>query len=45
MDALQTGNLTGAQREEFMEQVKQQIAISHAQEHLTVGNTWYKNVI
>ncbi|XP_044736141.1 mitochondrial import inner membrane translocase subunit Tim13 [Chrysoperla carnea] len=35
MDALQTGNLTGAQREEFMEQVKQQIAISHAQEHLT----------
>lgn len=31
-----TGNLSGAQKEEFMEQVKQQIAISHFQELLTV---------
>lgn len=36
MDALPTGHLTSAQRDELMEQVKQQIAVANAQELLTV---------
>jgi len=36
MDALTTGNLTGSQRDELMQQVKQQIAVANAQELLTV---------
>lgn len=37
MDSLpSTGRMTGAQREELIEQVKQQIAIATAQELLTV---------
>ncbi|PZC86003.1 hypothetical protein B5X24_HaOG214368 [Helicoverpa armigera] len=35
MDALSTGSLSGAQKEELMDQVKQQIAIANAQELLT----------
>ncbi|KAH0944672.1 hypothetical protein HN011_009463 [Eciton burchellii] len=35
MDALATGNLTGSQRDELMQQVKQQIAVANAQELLT----------
>ncbi|XP_012285694.1 mitochondrial import inner membrane translocase subunit Tim13-B [Orussus abietinus] len=35
MDLLQTTNLTGGQKEELMEQVKQQIAVANAQELLT----------
>uniref|UniRef100_A0A6M2DFI7 Mitochondrial import inner membrane translocase subunit n=1 Tax=Xenopsylla cheopis TaxID=163159 RepID=A0A6M2DFI7_XENCH len=35
MDALPTGHLTSAQRDELMEQVKQQIAVANAQELLT----------
>lgn len=38
MDSLpSTGRMTGAQREELIEQVKQQIAIATAQELLTVS--------
>jgi len=37
MDALATGNLTGSQRDELMQQVKQQIAVANAQELLTVS--------
>lgn len=36
MDALGTGNLSGSQRDELMQQVKQQIAVANAQELLTV---------
>ncbi|TGZ53473.1 Uncharacterized protein DBV15_05864, partial [Temnothorax longispinosus] len=35
MDALATGNLTGSQRDELMQQLKQQIAVANAQELLT----------
>ncbi|XP_047001574.1 mitochondrial import inner membrane translocase subunit Tim13 [Schistocerca americana] len=35
MDSLQTGSLTGAQKDELMDQVKQQIAVANAQELLT----------
>jgi len=35
MDALVPGNLTGSQRDELMQQVKQQIAVANAQELLT----------
>ncbi|XP_011051917.1 PREDICTED: mitochondrial import inner membrane translocase subunit Tim13-B [Acromyrmex echinatior] len=35
MDSLATGNLTGSQRDELMQQVKQQIAVANAQELLT----------
>ena len=35
MDTLTTGSLSGAQKEELMDQVKQQIAIANAQELLT----------
>ncbi|XP_020279227.1 mitochondrial import inner membrane translocase subunit Tim13-B [Pseudomyrmex gracilis] len=35
MDALGTGNLSGSQRDELMQQVKQQIAVANAQELLT----------
>ncbi|KAK2588041.1 hypothetical protein KPH14_004111 [Odynerus spinipes] len=35
MDSISSGSLTGAQRDEFMEQVKQQIAVANAQELLT----------
>ncbi|KYN17199.1 Mitochondrial import inner membrane translocase subunit Tim13-B [Trachymyrmex cornetzi] len=35
MDSLATGNLTGLQRDELMQQVKQQIAVANAQELLT----------
>lgn len=35
MDTLSTGSLSGAQKEELMDQVKQQIAIANAQELLT----------
>lgn len=38
MDALPTGHLTSAQRDELMEQVKQQIAVANAQELLTVSH-------
>lgn len=31
-----SGELTGAQKDDFMDQVKQQIAIANAQELLTV---------
>ncbi|XP_023228250.1 mitochondrial import inner membrane translocase subunit Tim13 [Centruroides vittatus] len=34
MDSLGSGNLTGAQKNEFMDQVKQQIAVASAQELL-----------
>ncbi|KAG8225901.1 hypothetical protein J437_LFUL006133 [Ladona fulva] len=34
MDSLQTGSLTGAQKEELMDQLKQQIALANAQELL-----------
>lgn len=36
MDALPSG-LTGSQKDELMDQVKQQIAVANAQELLTVG--------
>lgn len=32
-----SGELTGAQKDDFMDQVKQQIAIANAQELLTVN--------
>ncbi|XP_041970514.1 mitochondrial import inner membrane translocase subunit Tim13-like [Aricia agestis] len=35
MDSLSTGALSGVQKEELMDQVKQQIAIANAQELLT----------
>ncbi|XP_015589436.1 mitochondrial import inner membrane translocase subunit Tim13 [Cephus cinctus] len=35
MDSLQAGNLSGIQKDEIMEQVKQQIAVANAQELLT----------
>ncbi|KAL0113387.1 hypothetical protein PUN28_012510 [Cardiocondyla obscurior] len=35
MDSLAAGNLTGSQRDELMQQVKQQIAVANAQELLT----------
>lgn len=35
MDSLSTGTLSGVQKEELMDQVKQQIAIANAQELLT----------
>ncbi|EEB19374.1 mitochondrial import inner membrane translocase subunit TIM13, putative [Pediculus humanus corporis] len=35
MDALGTGQLTGSQKDELMEQVKQQLAVVNAQELLT----------
>ncbi|KAL6268828.1 mitochondrial import inner membrane translocase subunit Tim13 [Pogonomyrmex barbatus] len=35
MESLATGNLTGSQRDELMQQVKQQIAVANAQELLT----------
>lgn len=35
MDSLATGSLSGTQKEELMDQVKQQIAIANAQELLT----------
>ncbi|XP_047987653.1 mitochondrial import inner membrane translocase subunit Tim13-like [Cydia fagiglandana] len=35
MDTLSTGSLSGTQKEELMDQVKQQIAIANAQELLT----------
>lgn len=35
MDSLTTGSLSGVQKEELMDQVKQQIAIANAQELLT----------
>ncbi|XP_019887867.1 mitochondrial import inner membrane translocase subunit Tim13 isoform X3 [Ooceraea biroi] len=35
MEALAAGNLTGSQRDELMQQVKQQIAVANAQELLT----------
>ncbi|KAG5328677.1 TI13B translocase, partial [Acromyrmex charruanus] len=35
MDSLAAGNLTGLQRDELMQQVKQQIAVANAQELLT----------
>ncbi|KYM76737.1 PREDICTED: mitochondrial import inner membrane translocase subunit Tim13-B [Atta cephalotes] len=35
MDSLAVGNLTGSQRDELMQQVKQQIAVANAQELLT----------
>lgn len=38
MDSLATGNLSGIQKDELMEQVKQQIAVANAQELLTVIN-------
>lgn len=37
MDALASGSLTGSQRDELMQQVKQQIAVANAQELLTVS--------
>lgn len=37
MDMLAAGNLTGSQRDELMQQVKQQIAVANAQELLTVS--------
>jgi len=47
MDALATGNLTGSQRDELMQQVKQQIAVANAQELLTVmlHNSYSKNYL
>lgn len=39
-----TGRLTGAQREELIEQVKQQVAIATAQELLTVTILLFKNI-
>lgn len=39
-----TGRLTGAQREELIEQVKQQVAIATAQELLTVTIFFFINV-
>jgi import inner membrane translocase subunit TIM13 len=36
MDALTAGNLSGSQRDELMQQIKQQIAVANAQELLTV---------
>lgn len=36
MDSLQTGALSGAERDELMQQVKQEIAVANAQELLTV---------
>ncbi|XP_008555408.1 mitochondrial import inner membrane translocase subunit Tim13 [Microplitis demolitor] len=35
MDSLQTGALSGAERDELMQQVKQEIAVANAQELLT----------
>ncbi|XP_046737871.1 mitochondrial import inner membrane translocase subunit Tim13 [Diprion similis] len=35
MDSLQSGNLSGIQKDELMEQVQQQIAVANAQELLT----------
>ncbi|CAG9134721.1 unnamed protein product [Plutella xylostella] len=35
MDSLSSGSLSGVQKEELMDQVKQQIAIANAQELLT----------
>ncbi|XP_063978519.1 mitochondrial import inner membrane translocase subunit Tim13-B [Diachasmimorpha longicaudata] len=35
MDSIQAGALSGADREEFMQEVKQQIAVANAQELLT----------
>lgn len=40
MDSLSVGSgLTGAQKDELMDQVKQQIAVANAQELLSVGKT------
>jgi hypothetical protein len=39
-----TGRLTGAQREELIEQVKQQVAIATAQELLTVTILLFTNI-
>lgn len=36
MNSLSTNSLTGAEKSEIMEQVKQQIAVANAQELLTV---------
>lgn len=41
MDSLSAGSsLTGAQKDELMDQVKQQIAVANAQELLSVGNRY-----
>lgn len=37
MESLGTGQLTGTQKDEIMEQVKQQLAVANAQELLTVS--------
>lgn len=37
MDSLQASSLTGAQKDELMEQVKQEIAVANFQELLTVS--------
>lgn len=42
MDAL-AGKLTGAQRDELMDQVKQEMAIANAQELLQASNFFFNN--
>lgn len=37
MESLGGGQLTGVQKDELMEQVKQQLAVANAQELLTVS--------
>lgn len=37
MDSIQAGRLSGSERDELMQQVKQEIAVANAQELLTVA--------
>jgi hypothetical protein len=39
---LSSGQLSGPQKDELMEQVKQQIAVANAQELLTVYPMWFR---
>jgi cation diffusion facilitator CzcD-associated flavoprotein CzcO len=41
MESLSSGQLSGLQKDELMEQVKQQIAVANAQELLTVYPNWF----
>lgn len=45
MDALTSGNMTGAQREELMQRMKQQIAVANAQELLTVFVIYFYTLV
>ena len=45
MESLQQGSLTGSQKEEIIEQVKQQVAVANAQELLNVRSLCEINLV